>query len=122
MVDVSTWGKIAVQGPDATEFLNRLYVNPFAGLAIGKARYGIMLRDDGMVLDDGTTWRLAEDDYFMTTTTTAQAAPVMQFLEELLQRRWTDLQVHVTSVTDQWAGYGGCWSCAREVLQTDPAS
>lgn len=117
MVDVSTLGKIAVQGPDATEFLNRLYVNPFARLAIGKARYGIMLRDDGMVLDDGTTWRLAEDDYFMTTTT-AQAAPVMQFLEELLQRRWTDLQVHVTSVTDQWAGMAVAGPCAREVLQT----
>ena len=53
MVDVSTLGKIVVQGPDATEFLNRIYVNPFARLAIGKARYGIMLRDDGMVLDDG---------------------------------------------------------------------
>jgi len=115
MVDVSTLGKIAVQGPDATEFLNRIYVNPFAKLAIGKARYGIMLRDDGMVLDDGTTWRLAEDDYFMTTTT-AQAAPVMQFLEELLQRRWTDLKVHISSVTDQWAGMAVAGPYAREVL------
>ena len=118
MVDVSTLGKIAVQGPDATEFLNRIYVNPFAKLAIGKARYGIMLRDDGMVLDDGTTWRLAEDDYFMTTTT-AQAAPVMLFLEELLQRRWTDLQVHVTSVTDQWAGMAVAGPYAREVLAAE---
>ena len=115
MVDVSTLGKIAVQGPDATEFLNRIYVNPFARLAIGKARYGIMLRDDGMVLDDGTTWRLAEDDYFMTTTT-AQAAPVMQFLEELLQRRWTDLKVHISSVTDQWAGMAVAGPYAREIL------
>ncbi len=118
MVDVSTLGKIAVQGPDATEFLNRIYVNPFAKLAIGKARYGIMLRDDGMVLDDGTTWRLAEDDYFMTTTT-AQAGPVMLFLEELLQRRWTDLRVHVTSVTDQWAGMAVAGPYAREVLEAE---
>ncbi len=115
MVDVSTLGKIAVQGPDATEFLNRLYVNSFARLAIGKARYGVMLRDDGMVFDDGTTWRLAEDDYFMTTTT-AQAGPVMQFLEELLQRRWTDLHVHVSSVTDQWAGMAVAGPGARAVL------
>ncbi len=118
MADVSTLGKIAVQGPDATEFLNRIYVNPFAKLAIGKARYGIMLRDDGMVLDDGTTWRLTEDDYFMTTTT-AQAAQVMLFLEELLQRRWTDLRVHITSVTDQWAGMAVAGPCARDVLAAE---
>jgi len=61
---------------EATEFLNRVYTNPFAKLAIGKARYGIMLRDDGIVMDDGTTWRLGEDDYFMTTTT-AHAGPVI---------------------------------------------
>ena len=72
MVDVSTLGKIAVQGPDATTFLNRIYINGFAKLTVGRARYGVMLRDDGMVLDDGTTWRLEDDDYFMTTTT-AQA-------------------------------------------------
>ena len=103
MVDVSTLGKIAVQGPDATTFLNRIYINGFAKLTVGRARYGVMLRDDGMVLDDGTTWRLEDDDYFMTTTT-AQAGPVMQFMEELLQTRWTDLLVHLSSVTDLWAG------------------
>jgi len=100
--DVSSLGKIAVQGPDASEFLNRIYTNAFAKLPIGKARYGIMLRDDGMVMDDGTTWRLSEND-FLLTTTTSQAAKVMVWLEELLQTRWQDLRVHVTSVSDQWA-------------------
>jgi len=103
LCDVTSLGKIAIQGPDATQLLNRVYTNPFAKLPIGKARYGIMLRDDGIVMDDGTTWRLSETDYFMTTTT-AHAAKVMVWLEELLQIRWPDLKVHVTSVSDQWAG------------------
>ena len=77
LCDVTSLGKIAVQGPDATEFLNRVYTNPFAKLAIGKARYGIMLRDDGIVMDDGTTWRLSETEYFMTTTT-AHAANLVR--------------------------------------------
>jgi len=101
--DVSSLGKIAVQGPDASEFLNRIYSNAFAKLAVGKARYGIMLRDDGMVLDDGTTWRLSENDFLLTTTTTG-AGKVMVWLEELLQLRWPELKVHVSSVSDQWAG------------------
>ena len=101
--DVTSLGKIAIQGPDATEFINRIYSNAFAKLAIGKVRYGIMLRDDGIVMDDGTSWRLSENDYFMTTST-AQAAKVMAWLEELLQTRWSDLKVHVASVSEQWAG------------------
>jgi len=101
--DVTSLGKIAIQGPDSTEFINRVYSNAFAKLAIGKARYGIMLRDDGIVMDDGTSWRLSENDYFMTTST-AQAAKVMAWLEELLQTRWSELKVHVTSVSEQWAG------------------
>ena len=116
LCDVTSLGKIAVQGPDATEFLNRVYSNPFARLPIGKARYGIMLRDDGLVLDDGTTWRLAEDDYFMTTTT-AHAGKVMVFLEELLQTRWNDLKVHVTSVSEQWAGIAVAGPLSRQVLE-----
>ena len=60
--DVTSLGKIAIQGPDATELLNRIYTNPFAKLPIGKARYGIMLRDDGIVMDDGTSWRLSQND------------------------------------------------------------
>jgi len=116
LCDVTSLGKIAVQGPDATEFLNRIYTNPFAKLPVGKARYGIMLRDDGIVMDDGTTWRLGEDNYFMTTTT-ANAAKVMVWLEELLQVRWSDLRVHVTSVSDQWAGCAVAGPLSRKVLQ-----
>ena len=115
LCDVTSLGKIAIQGPDATEFLNRIYTNPFAKLPIGKARYGIMLRDDGLVMDDGTTWRLSETDYFMTTTT-AHAAKVMVFLEELLQTRWQDLKVHVTSVSEQWAGCAVAGPKSRETL------
>jgi sarcosine oxidase subunit alpha len=123
LCDVTSLGKIAVQGPDATELLNRVYSNPFAKLAIGKARYGIMLRDDGFVMDDGTTWRLAESEYFMTTTT-AHAAKVMAWLEELLQTRWQDLRVHVTSVSEQWAGCAVAGPASRDVLAacvTDPS-
>ncbi len=113
--DVSSLGKIAIQGPDAAEFLNRIYTNPFAKLPIGKARYGVMLRDDGIVMDDGTTWRLGATDYLMTTTTT-NAARVMVWLEELLQTRWQDLRVHVTSVTDHWAGVSVAGPQARDVI------
>jgi len=115
LCDVTSLGKIAVQGPDATELLNRVYTNPFAKLPIGKARYGIMLRDDGIVMDDGTLWRLSDTDYFMTTTT-AHAAKVMVWLEELLQTRWQDLRVHVTSVSEQWAGCAVAGPRSRDVL------
>ncbi|MFK7942911.1 MAG: sarcosine oxidase subunit alpha family protein [Paracoccaceae bacterium] len=115
MVDVSTLGKIMVQGPDATELLNRVYSNAFARVAVGKAGYGLMLRDDGVVFDDGTTWRLSETDYFMTTTT-ANAGPVMLHLANLLQVRWPDLRVHITSVSDHWGGVAVAGPKARGVL------
>ena len=115
LVDVSTLGKIMVQGPDATEFLNRVYSNPFAKLAVGKARYGLMLRDDGIVFDDGTTWRLTETDYFMTTTT-ANAGGVMLHLANLLQTRWPEMRVHITSVSDHWGGVAVAGPKARDVL------
>lgn len=116
LVDVTSLGKIAIQGPDATEFINRIYSNAFAKLPIGKARYGIMLRDDGIVMDDGTTWRFSETDYFMTTTT-AHAAKVMVWLEELLQTRWSNMKVHVTSVSEQWAGSAVAGPKSRNVLE-----
>ena len=115
LCDVTSLGKIAIQGPDATELLNRVYSNPFAKLAVGKTRYGIMLRDDGLVMDDGTTWRLSQNEYFMTTTT-AHAAKVMAFLEELIQTRWSDLKVHLTSVSEQWAGVAVAGPLSRQVL------
>jgi len=113
--DVSSLGKIAVQGPDAAEFLNRVYTNGFAKLPVGKSRYGIMLRDDGIVMDDGTTWRFDENDFLMTTTTT-HAAKVMVWLEELLQTRWPELKVHVSSVSDQWAGVSVAGPLSRESI------
>lgn len=115
LCDVTSLGKIAVQGADAAEFLDRIYTNRFATLPIGKARYGIMLRDDGFVMDDGTTWRLSEHDYFMTTTT-AHAGKVMAWLEELLQTRWQDLKVHVAAVSEQWAGCAVAGPKSRQVL------
>jgi methylglutamate dehydrogenase subunit C len=116
IADVSTLGKIDVQGPDAAEFLNRVYVNGFAKLPIGKARYGVMLNDDGVVLDDGTTSRISETQFYMTTTT-AQAGEVMSWLEYLLQCHWTDLDVHVASLTDEWGGMAVSGPKAREALQ-----
>ncbi|TPN16065.1 sarcosine oxidase subunit alpha [Mesorhizobium sp. B2-1-3] len=115
IVDVSTLGKIAVQGPDAAEFLDRVYTNMFSTLAVGKARYGLMLREDGLAFDDGTTWRLGEQDFLMTTTT-ANAGKVMQHLEYFLDVVWPELKVHVTSVTDQWAGAAIGGPKARQIL------
>ena len=115
IVDVSTLGKIDIQGPDAAEFLDRVYTNTFSTLPVGKARYGLMLREDGFALDDGTTWRLAENRFLMTTTT-ANAGRVMQHLEYYLDCIWPDLKVHLTSVTDQWAAAAVAGPKSREVL------
>lgn len=116
IADVSTLGKIDVQGPDAAEFLNRVYVNGFAKLPAGKARYGVMLNDDATVLDDGTTARFSATRYFMTTTT-AQAGEVMSHLEFLLQTAWHELQVQLVSVTDEWAGMSVAGPKARAALE-----
>ncbi len=100
--DVSTLGKIEIFGKDAATFLDRIYCNGFAKLSVGKARYGIMLREDGMIYDDGTTSRLSEDHFFMTTTT-ALAAGVLTHLEFCAQTLWPELEVCFASSTDQWA-------------------
>ncbi|MGH7878309.1 MAG: glycine cleavage T C-terminal barrel domain-containing protein, partial [Candidatus Binataceae bacterium] len=120
--DVSTLGKIDVQGPDAGAFLDRVYTNTFSTLPAGKARYGVMLREDGFVMDDGTTSRLGEDHYCMTTTT-ANAARVMQHLEFCHQVLWPDLDVQMASVSDQWAQYAVAGPQARALLRkiVDPA-
>jgi len=114
--DVSTLGKIDVQGPDAAEFLNRLYCNGFAQLEIGKARYGLMLREDGIVMDDGTTSRLAQDHFFMTTTT-ANAAKIMAHMEFCHQALWPELDVQYVSVSEQWAQMAVAGPKARPTLQ-----
>jgi heterotetrameric sarcosine oxidase alpha subunit len=116
IVDVSTLGKIAVQGPDAAIFLDRVYTNLFSTLPVGKARYGLMLREDGIAFDDGTTWRLGEHEFLMTTTT-VNAGKVMQHLEYLLDIVWPDLRVSLTSVTDEWAGAAIAGPNARTVLE-----
>ncbi len=116
LVDVSTLGRIDIQGTDAAELLNRLYVNGWSTLAIGRVRYGLMLREDGMVSDDGTTARLAADHYIMTTTT-ANAGAVMTHIEHYLQLVWPDLDVRVASITDQWAVIAVAGPNSRATLQ-----
>jgi sarcosine oxidase subunit alpha len=114
--DVSTLGKIDVQGPDAGALLDRLYINNFSSLPIGKVRYGMMLREDGMALDDGTVSRFAEDRFFVTTTT-ANAARVMQHIDYARHVIWPELDVHAISVTEQWATYSVAGPHSRALLQ-----
>jgi sarcosine oxidase subunit alpha len=104
-----------VQGPDAGEFLDRLYTNVMTTLAIGAVRYGVMCRLDGMVFDDGTVARLAADR-FLVTTTTGNAAAVLDWMEEWLQTEWPNLGVWCTSVTEQWATVALVGPGARAVL------
>ncbi|MFS8037907.1 sarcosine oxidase subunit alpha family protein [Xanthobacter sp. AM11] len=115
VIDVSTFGKIDLQGPDVGALLDRVYINTFSTLPVGKARYGVMLREDGLVMDDGTTARLA-DHHFVMTTTTANAAKVFQHLEFCLQVLWPELDVALASVSEQWAQIAISGPRAREVL------
>ncbi|PZU91288.1 MAG: sarcosine oxidase subunit alpha [Chelatococcus sp.] len=114
--DVSTLGKIDIQGSDAAEFLERVYINGWKALPVGKARYGLMLREDGFVMDDGTTSRLGEH-HFLMTTTTANAGKVMQHLEFCHQVLWPELDVRMVSVSEQWAQAAVAGPKAREVLR-----
>lgn len=116
LCDVSLLGKIEITGGDAAKFLDRVYCNGFAKLPVGKARYGLMLRDDGMIYDDGTTSRLSENRYFMTTTT-AYAAGVMNHLEFCAQVLWPELDVNLASVTDQWAQMSLAGPKSRTILR-----
>jgi sarcosine oxidase subunit alpha len=115
LCDVSTLGKIEIFGSGAAEFLNRIYSNNFLKLPVGKARYGLMLREDGMIFDDGTTSRLSENHYIMTTTT-AYAAEVMTHLEFASQTFWPDLDVRFVSVSDQWAQMSLAGPKARVIM------
>ncbi|MEY2227110.1 sarcosine oxidase subunit delta family protein [Streptomyces sp. BF23-19] len=114
-MDASTLGKIDVQGPDAAVFIDRLYTNMMSTLKVGMIRYGVMCRLDGMVFDDGTVIRLAEER-FLVTTTTGNAAAVLDWMEEWLQTEWPDLRVHCTSVTEQWATVALVGPRSRELL------
>nr|MCS5559836.1 aminomethyltransferase family protein [Oceanospirillaceae bacterium] len=113
--DVTSLGKIEIVGPDAAEFLDRVYINMFSTLKIGKARYGVMLREDGIVYDDGTTSRFAEDRFFMTTTT-AKAGPVMAYLERCLEIDWPELKVRVSSVSERWGAMAVAGPDSRATL------
>ncbi|WP_292293981.1 sarcosine oxidase subunit alpha family protein [Marivita sp.] len=114
--DVTTLGKIDVQGTDAAEFLNRVYCNGFAKLAVGKVRYGLMLREDGIVMDDGTAARLAED-HFVVTTTTANAVPVYRHMEFVRQCLFPDMDVQLISTTEAWAQFAVAGPNSRALLQ-----
>jgi sarcosine oxidase, subunit alpha len=115
LFDASTLGKIEIVGPDAAEFLDRLYTNPFKKLEIGKLRYGIMCREDGFIYDDGVVARIAEDRFHVTTTT-GGAPRVMTMMEDYLQTEWPDLQVYLTSISEQWAVIALQGPKARAVL------
>jgi sarcosine oxidase subunit alpha len=121
VMDASTLGKIELTGPDAAAFCDRIYTNRMSSLEVGRIRYGLMLGLDGMVMDDGVVMRLAEDRFFLTTTT-GGAARVLDHLEEWLQTEWPALRVWATSVTEQWATLAINGPRAREVvaaLETD---
>jgi sarcosine oxidase subunit alpha len=115
LFDASTLGKIEVVGPDAIEFMNRMYVNNWSSLAVGRCRYGILLRDDGFVYDDGVVARLSEDRLHVTTTT-GGAPRVLGMMEDYLQTEWPHLKVWLTSTTEQWAVIAVQGPKARAVL------
>ncbi len=115
LTDVSTLGKISVQGADAAEFLDRIYVNRVSSLPVGKARYGLMLREDGMIFDDGTVTRMAGQVFFLTCTS-GNAAAVLQHLEYHLDVVWPELDVNLCDVTEQWAALALAGPLSRQVL------
>ena len=114
--DCTTLGKIDVQGTDAAAFLNKVYCNGFAKLAVGKVRYGLMLREDGIAMDDGTAARL-DEDHFVVTTTTANAGKVYQHMEFVRQCLYPDLDVQLISTTESWAQYAVAGPNSRALLQ-----
>ncbi|MGH6954884.1 MAG: glycine cleavage T C-terminal barrel domain-containing protein, partial [Alphaproteobacteria bacterium] len=114
--DASTLGKIEIRGPDALRLLNAVYTNDWDSLPVGRSRYGLMLGEDGMVMDDGVTTRLGEHHYSMTTTT-GGAARVFNWLEEWLQCEWLGFKVQLTSVTEQWAVVTLMGPRARDLLR-----
>ena len=113
--DASTLGKIEVVGADAAEFLNRLYVNNWSNLKPGRSRYGILCRDDGFVYDDGVIARIAADRFHVTTTT-GGAPRVLAMMEDYRQTEWPELEVWLTSTTEQWAVIAVQGPLARQVL------
>ncbi len=116
MFDASTLGKIEVVGKDAVTFMNRMYVNGWTSLAVGRSRYGVLLRDDGFVYDDGVVARTAEDRFHVTTTT-GGAAGVLRLMEDYLQTEWPELNVFLTSISEQWSVIAVQGPNSRRVLE-----
>jgi len=117
VMDVSTLGKIDIQGPDVVEFLNRIYTNAFDTLKVGFGRYGLMCKADGMVFDDGVVMHL-DRDHWLATTTTGGAAAVLDWMEEWLQTEWPELRVRLTSVTDHWSAVAVVGPQSRDVVRS----
>ncbi len=115
--DASSLGKIELAGPDAVDFLNRIYINDFSALAIGRCRYALMLHESGVVLDDGIVARLAEDRFHITTTS-GGIGHVLQHMEDFLQTEYTDLRVWLTDVTEQWATFAIQGPLAGNIVQS----
>jgi len=115
ILDATTLGKVDIQGPDASELLNRVYTNAWKQLAIGRCRYGLMCTEDGMLFDDGVTTRLGENHYMMSTTS-GNAARVLAWLEEWLQTEWPELKVYANSITESWATAAISGPLARALL------
>jgi sarcosine oxidase subunit alpha len=115
--DASTLGKIEVVGPDAAEFMNRLYINNWSNLAVGRSRYGILLREDGFIYDDGVVARIGTDRFHVTTTT-GGAPRVLALMEDYRQTEWPELNVWLTSTTEQWAVIAVQGPKSRQVLES----
>jgi len=114
--DATTLGKIEVVGKDAAEFMNRMYTNAWTKLEPGRLRYGLMLREDGFIMDDGVVGRMAPNRFHVTTTT-GGAARVLAMMEDYLQTEWADLDVWLTSTTEQWAVIAVQGPNSRKVLE-----
>lgn len=116
MMDASTLGKIDARGPDVVEFLERIYTHDIGKMKVGRCAYGIMLGEDGMLMDDGVMARIGEQQFYLTTTT-GGAANVMSWLEKWLQTEWPELDVYLTSLTDQYSTIAVAGPSSRDVLQ-----
>jgi sarcosine oxidase subunit alpha len=116
MLDASTLGKIDVQGPAAVEFLERVYTHNVGDMRVGRCAYGIMLGEDGMVMDDGVMARIGEQHFYLTTTT-GGAANVLSWLESWLQTEWPELNVYLTSLTDHFSTIAVAGPNSRRLLQ-----
>jgi sarcosine oxidase subunit alpha len=116
LLDASTLGKIEIKGPDAGELLDRVYTNVFSSLKHGRCRYGLMMNENGFLIDDGVTVRL-EQDHFLMHTTSGGVDRIGAWLEEWLQTEWPSLKVYVTPVTEQWAQFAVAGPEARNVLE-----